>query len=433
LNIAYTSMQAMEPVDGSEIAASSDKSDGKTVALYAHVPFCTAECYYCHYYKQFRKSKSEVDAYLDSLEDELSLHEKRFGGLEAASLYVGGGTPSYMTAEQIDRFFSAIDKHVSVPRGIEVSFEIHPESATEDRLAVLKSHGVNRINIGVESFNDEILASENRRHTAEEARMAFERIRAAGFDNINLDLIYGLKGQTVDMWEETLDEIAKLGPASATMYFLRLKKGTPEYNMWKKYPETFPSDDDLLLMHAMNFERMEDQLGYIQNPVDWFIRNPSYFHTYQDHNWRRSDETELLGIGPSAYSYVDGWQYYNVNDTQKWQAQLDADTLPIWKGENLQGDEPMRRTVMLGIKMGMDRDGFERTYGIDVVNAFSDTWRRLEELGLVTITTDAVELTYLGKLLADEVGQQFYSDTMKRRMAAIDPTLVSTTWPQFNP
>lgn len=432
LNIAYPSMQAMAEVN-SEQTTSSNAKTGKTVALYAHVPFCTAECYYCHYYKQFAKSSDTVDGYLEGIEQELDMHEKRFGGLQAASVYIGGGTPSYMNPNQIDRLFTSIKSRVAFQDGIEVSFEMHPESATEDKLEVLSKHGVNRINIGVESFNNTLLAKENRRHTAEEAVETFERIKTADFRNVNLDLIYGLKEQTVAMWEDSLDQIATLQPASTTMYYLRLKRGTPEYNLWRVRPQTFPTDYELLLMHAMNFEHMEGELGYLQNPVDWYIKDKSLFHQYQDHNWRRSDETELLGIGPSAYSYVDGWQYYNVNDTGRWLTTLANGDLPIWRGERLEGDERLRRTVMLGMKMGMDRPAFKQTYGKDVVEAFPEIWEQLAQLGLVEIKLDAVDLTYTGKLFADEVGQQFYSDTMKRRMAKIDPVLVSTTWPQFNP
>lgn len=439
LNIAYPSMQAMNDVSAAEVISSNSKTNGNTVALYTHVPFCTAECYYCHYYKKFGQSQDHIDEYLDGIESELEAQERRFGGLKAASVYVGGGTPSYMNADQIDRLFTTMKSHVAIPAGTEISFEMHPESVTDDRLAVLEEHGVNRINIGVESFNDAILADENRRHTSADAIAAFQRAREAGFRNINLDLIYGLKGQTVPLWEESLDQIAKLQPASTTMYYLRLKRGTPEFKLWKKDPSTFPTDYELSLMHAMNFERMEGELGYTQNPTDWFIRDSSFFHTYQDHNWRKTDEIDLLGIGPSAYSYVggvdgvDGWQYYNVNDTGKWQDALKRGELPIWKGEHLTDDEPMRRTVMLGIKMGMDRSAFVKTYGIDVVDAFPETWERLKNLGLVEIKSESIDLTYAGKLFADEVGQQFYSDAMKGRMAAIDPELVSTTWPQFNP
>jgi oxygen-independent coproporphyrinogen-3 oxidase len=430
LNIAYPSMQAMSEVTADQVVSADKPATGRTMATYIHVPFCTAECYYCSYYHLFAQSEDAVDKYLDGIEQETAGQERRFGGLEAASLYIGGGTPSYMTANQIDRLFTSLERHIEIPDGVEISFEMHPETVTDDRLAVLQQHGVNRINIGVESFNEAVLSGENRRHTAEEAVAAFEKAKATGAA-INLDFIYGLRGDTVHSWEQTLDKVASLQPDSTTMYYLRLKRGTPEHNLWKTSPETFPTDDELLLMHAMNFERMAET-GYTQNPTDWFIRDPRYFHVYQDHNWRRTDEVGLLGIGPSAYSYVDGWQSYNVNDTARWQGSLEKGVLPIWRGEHLTGDDPMRRTIMLGIKMGMDRPAFERTYGIDVVAAFPEIWEKLVGLGLITINQDTVDLTYAGKLFADEVGHQFYSDPMKTRMAAIDPELVSTTWPQFN-
>lgn len=186
-------------------------------------------------------------------------------------------------------------------------------------------------------------------------------------------------------------------------------------------------------MHAMNFEKMEGELGYIQNPVDWFIKDPKYFHDYQDHNWRRSDEVELLGIGASSYSYLNGWQFYNSNDTERYLRLVSMGQFPIWKGEYLEAEERMRRTLMLGLKMGIERQSFRELYGLDVLELCPSDWEKLFDLGLVRINSEAVTLTYAGRLFADEVGQQFYSDKMKRRMASIDPELVSTTWPQFNP
>ena len=433
LNIAYPSMQAMPEVHQHDVYPAEHMSpDGRDVALYVHVPFCTAECYYCHYYKEFRQSGDRVDAYLDGVEVELAQHRKRLGPIRAQSVYIGGGTPSYLQPSQIERLFDSIRSNVSLAEGAEVSFEAHPESTDKERLATLRANGVNRLNIGIESFEDSLLAAENRRHTAQEALSAIALAETFGFKSVNLDLIYGLKDQTVAMWEHTLDVMAGLAPTSATMYYLRLKQKTPEHSLYKKSPERFPSEKDVLLMHAMNFERMESELGYIQKPVDWYIRDSSYFHTYQDHNWRRSDETELLGVGASAYSYMNGWQYYNVNHTGRYLEALAAGNLPIWRGEFLDQEEKMRRTVMLGIKMGMDRAGFQRTYGIDVVEAFPDEWQSLQDLGLTSITADQVELTDMGKLLADEVGQAFYSEPMRARMEAVDPGLVSTTWPNLN-
>lgn len=435
LNIAYPSLQAMGEVNELTVYDASHErinESPRRVGLYVHIPYCTAECYYCHYYKVFGASEEEVSSYIDTVDQELAQHERREGAIEAASIYIGGGTPSYLREQQIKKLFASIHQHIKVNDRAEVSFEMHPESATEEKLAMLKSVGVNRINLGVESFNDELLKGENRRHTAADAINAYHRIRKAGFDNVNLDLIYGLKGHTVQLWEKTLNTLASIQPPSATLYYLRLKQGTPEYQLWKRYPSSFPSDEALLLMHAMNLERMEKQSGYIQKPVDWFIRDAGIFHTYQDINWRRSDETELLGIGASAYSYVNGWQYYNVNDTGRYIQAVRNGNLPIWRGERLDKEESMRRTIMLGIKIGMDRNLFMRTYRTDVYQAFQPTWNKLQELGLIEITDQDITLTYAGALFADEVGQQFYSEKMKRRMSIIDPHLVSTTWPQFN-
>jgi|GEM_PF-321720 len=434
LNIAYPSMQAMEGVSADQVFPSAEASEtGKSdVALYVHVPFCSAECSYCHYYKEFRKPESKVDAFLEGIEAELEVHSGNLGLMNARSVYIGGGTPSYLTPPQMERLFAIIRSRVSIEDSAEVSFEMHPESSDDERLAVLAANGVNRISLGIESFSDQLLLSENRRHTRQEAIDALNRARALGFSNINFDLIYGLKGQTIAGWEDTLDTIGALQPSSATLYYLRIKRSTPEYNLFRLHPERFPTDEALMLMHAMTFEHLEGDLGYTQNPVDWFIKDPKYFHTYQDHNWRKSDETELLGIGPSAYSYMNGWQYYNINDTDKYLQQVSQGKLPVWRGEHLEGDERMRRTIMLGIKMGMDRRHFQDTYDADVVDTFPGEWDMLSRLGLVEVGPDSVMLTYMGKLLADEVGKTFYSDQMRQRMATVDPHMVSTTWPQIN-
>lgn len=433
LNIAYPSLQVMGLISPSQVYPSSPREKGRRVALYVHIPFCTAECYYCHYYKKFAQSHAQVDDYLKAIEKELALYKIILGDLNVESIYIGGGTPSYLTPEQIKYLFNTIYAHTFVSSTAEVSFELHPESTTPARLDMLVHKGVNRFNIGIESFEDSLLKNENRRHTALQAIEAYQAALRTGVNNINLDLIYGLKDQQLEGWEYNLDQVGILKPTSVTTYYLRLKRGTPEYKLWKLRKDTFPSDAELLLMHAMTFERMEHELGYSQLPVDWYIRQEQFFHQYQDYNWRRSDEVELLGLGASAYSYVNGWQYYNVNDNYRYQQALDRGELPIWKGERLEGDEPMRRTVMLGLKIGIIRRSFEQLYGIDVVDAFAPTWERLVALDLIAISPEAVQLTYVGKLFADEVGQQFYSDQVKQRMSVIDPELVSTTWPQFNP
>ncbi|MFN8392858.1 MAG: coproporphyrinogen-III oxidase family protein [Bdellovibrionota bacterium] len=433
LNIAYPSMQIMGERNSEQVLGNMSRPDmSRGIALYVHVPFCKANCYYCHYYKLFHQSRERVRSYLAALAAELQLLEQAYGPLEARSVYIGGGTPTYLTADEIRDLFQIIRRSVTIAGDAEVSLELHPESGDDERLTAIRECGVNRLSMGVESFDDVILKKEHRRHTGDDVRRIYGRAAQLGFSSINLDLIYGLQRQTLDNWESTLDGFCELRPTSCTMYYLRLKRGTPEFNLWVAGREGFPPEDELLLMHAMNFERMECELGYVQNPVDWFIRDDQHFHIYQDHNWRRSDEIPLIGCGPSAYSAVGGWQYYNVNDLDRWMATLGEGRLPIWRGEQLSSDERMRRTIMLGIKCSIDRALFVRTYGQDPYEAFRPQWDQLSALGLVTIAPEALRLTHHGKLFADEVGRQFYSDAILARMGRVEPELVSTTWPQFN-
>lgn len=436
LNISYPSLQVMQPIDPVSIfdaAENSDQSEVRKVAVYVHIPFCTANCHYCHYFKTFNKPESYVNTYLDSLEREVAMYAGMLGNLHAGSVYIGGGTPSFLSPGQIRQLFLILNKYVTIPEGTEISFEVHPENADTALFQVLMEVGVNRINIGVETFDDKILAQERRRHTVLQAVDAYDLAIHHGFDNINLDFIYGLKGQTLDIWEENLHYIAELQPASACMYYLRLKRGTSEYKAFQHYPELFPTEDELLLMHIMSFESMDD-LGYRQDTVDWFIRENRYFHVYQDQNWQKTDRTELLGLGASAYSYINGIQYYNINDVDIYNTQLHSGTWPIWKGECLSSkDERMRRALMLGLKSRVSRTYFRDVFGVDVVKQFPETFEKLSRLELLHIGPEFLNLTYTGKLFADEVGKEFYSAAMKRRMNDVPPELISTTFKFLNP
>lgn len=431
LNIAYPSLQAMGNIEPG-IVVNAIPSVGHKVALYIHIPFCTRLCYYCHYYKVFGAAQPLVEAYLAALMTEITLYAQAFGGIEAESIYIGGGTPSYLTSHQIKRIFDHIRRHVTVSPNAEITFEMHPESVTFDRLETLRASGVNRISMGVESFNDIILASENRGHTSDEALRAYEAIMGAGFENVNLDLIYGLRHQTLAIWEENLNRICELKPASMCAYYLRVKTSTPDAKLYYGGADGFPSEEDLLLMHIMTFEAMK-KVGYEQLIVDWFFKSDRHFHKYQDHNWRQTDRVPLLGLGASAYSYLDGIQYYNINDIAKYIELLNKGRLPVWRGEALPLDERMRRTAVLGLKMGIDRQDFSSTHGIDFYEQFPSTTKCLEELGLLHVTPESVRLTYLGALFADEVCRQYYSPSIKQRMATVDPLLISTTHPKFNP
>jgi coproporphyrinogen III oxidase-like Fe-S oxidoreductase len=186
-------------------------------------------------------------------------------------------------------------------------------------------------------------------------------------------------------------------------------------------------------MHASTLEHMA-RAGYTQHIVDWFFRDNKFFHSYQQHNWQRTDAITLLGIGASAYSYVDGLQYYNVNDIGEYCRRVNEHRLPIERGEDLPTvEEQMRRALMLGLKFVIDRVEWRNLYGCDVVNTFFDEMALLRKLHLISINDSFVQLTDNGSLFADEIGQLFYSATIRHRMNLVQPTRRSTTLPHINP
>jgi oxygen-independent coproporphyrinogen-3 oxidase len=433
LNITYPSLQILGTI-APETTAQAIKvgTAGRRVALYVHVPFCTAACFYCHYYKVFHPSQDTVEDTVSALAAELQMYRKLCGHLRYSAIYVGGGTPSYLSESQIARLFRAIDDVGDRDNTTEVSFEVHPESATEAKLQLLAELGVTRMSMGVESFSERMLQQENRRHTAAEAIDSYHRAKAAGLPQVNIDLIYGMRDQFVNEWSDTLTALAELMPDSATAYYMRLRRKIPELYTWTKDPSRFSSDEEMMVMHAMTVLRLEEDLDYREHPVDWFIRPGTPMHSYQDYNWRLSDSTPLIGVGPSAYSYVGGVQYYNINDVDRYLETIGRSEFPIWRGEQLSVDDRIRRMLVLGLKVGIDLAYAQEAFDADVLELFRRDWDKLQELSLVAVENGWLRLTALGRLLADEVGRTFYSTDVQRRMASIDQFLISTTAPTLN-
>jgi oxygen-independent coproporphyrinogen III oxidase len=433
LNISYPSMQAMNEIDPRRIEEKY-KANGekRSVALYIHIPFCSGLCYYCHYYKVIGRHQM-VDPYLAAISAELLNYKRMSPDLEARSIYVGGGTPSFLNSHQIRMLFASIRKAIEISPTAEISFEVHPENANPELLMCLREMGVNRLNFGVESFDDAILQTEHRRHTSKMAADAITLAKDCGFDNINIDLIYGLRHQSVEGWIKSIATATALEPASVCAYYLRIKETTPIYKAFiKDGQKEFPTEDENLLMHLATLKHMS-HVNYSQLIVDWFFRDQKYFHTYQMDNWQRTDATPLLGIGASAYSYIDGVQYYNINDLEEYCLRISSGKSPVNKGEILEsGAEKARRALMLGLKCKVDLKYFINQYDIDIVEYFSDQFSILQKFGLINIYSNTVELSPAGTLFADEIGQMFYSAPMQARMDLISKSKVSTTLPHIN-
>jgi len=305
-----------------------------------------------------------------------------------------------------------------IKAGAEVTVEAAPETITcaggEEKLQTLIQNGINRLSIGFQTFDDNILKSLGRRHDSRQAAESYGLARKAGFDNINIDLIMGLPGQTLEIWSNDLERIGRLGPASVTCYPLSIKQSAGLWWMFQRERQMFPSKENVLIMHIMANEFFSE-LGYGQRPVWWFAKNPGYVYRQQIHKWGEAGESIALGV--SGYSFINGFQYFNCNTIPRYLEAVENGNLPICRGVKLPEEDLMRRLVLFGLKTGLSKALFKSKFGKMPKDVFGTVWEKLENLGLVEEDGETVRLSYKGMLFADEVSREFYSESVKKAIA----------------
>ena len=279
------------------------------LGIYVHVPFCRSKCQYCDFYSLACKDDSLMDSYLDAV----CAHIKEAGalapGYKVDSVYFGGGTPSYFGADALAIILTTIRRNFDVTGDAEITFEANPDSVSDRLLHRLRAEGFNRVSLGVQSDSDEMLKKLGRPHTYAQAVTALQRIRKAGFRNVSLDLMYGLPGQTLRDWQETLENVLKLGPEHMSCYGLKVEEGTPLYEI--KDAVDLPGDDAQADMYLAAVEALRGH-GFRQYEISNFSRKG----LYSRHNMKYWTGGEYLGFGPSASSDFAGKRFTLVKDLQ---------------------------------------------------------------------------------------------------------------------
>ena len=286
------------------------KRQNKTsLGLYVHVPFCRSKCQYCDFYSLPCKDDKLMDGYLDAV----CAHIKEAGSLapnhKVDTVYFGGGTPSFFGAEGMAIILTTIRRNFDVDNNAEITFEANPDSISEKLLHRLRAEGFNRVSLGIQCDDDEILKKLGRPHTYAQAVTAYQRIRKAGFRNVSVDLMYGLPGQTLADWQETLDNVLKLLPEHISCYGLKVEEGTPLYEY--KDAANLPGDDLQADMYLAAVEMLRSR-GYRQYEISNFARKG----LYSRHNMKYWTGGEYLGFGPSASSDFAGKRFILSRDLQ---------------------------------------------------------------------------------------------------------------------
>lgn len=360
---------------------------GIAAGLYVHVPFCSVKCFYCDF-TAFAGQQRTVGRYLAALEAEARLMPPRI----PETLYIGGGTPSELSADDIARLFELIHGAYPGSRFREVTFEGNPESLDPRKLAALKDSGVTRLSLGLQTADDALLKLIGRRHGVKDFLAVFRAARRAGIPALNVDLMYGLPGQSPASHLASLDLVLGLGPEHLSLYGLQVEDRTL---FGKRGVE--PDEDLGREMFESSLEAIA-RAGYRQYEISNFAR-PGFESEHNRIYWR---DGEYLGLGCGAASHLDGVRSANADRLIPYCEAVEAGRRPIAESESLSGQEKLGETVMLGLRLieGLDLSP-------EMETAFAGSWRRLLGRGLIGREGPRVRLTREGVFLANEVFREF--------------------------
>jgi oxygen-independent coproporphyrinogen-3 oxidase len=374
--------------------------DSKNPGLYLHIPFCLTRCSYCSFYSQ--TDVSLVPDFIGALEKEMEMAAAGFSSL-FDTVYIGGGTPSVLSPRQIERILAAIEKTFSLRRGTEFTLEANPGDLDLSLLRSLKNLGIHRLNLGVQSFDPHTLNFLGRRHTVEEAVKSMDAAREAGFDCIGLDLIYGVPGQPLDSWRDTLIRALTFYPEHLSCYELTLEDDTPLEESCRRGNVPLPGEDELLQFFLNTSEMLED-CGYLHYEVSNFARGSKYVSRHNQKYW---DHTPYLGLGPSAHSFSGSARWWNIRSLPGYLEALQSGKLPIEGKEILTREQLRMETWFLALRTrkGLYIEDFRSQYGEDFLSRNSEILKTMQEQGHLVLEDGHLRPTRTGLALADSLAR----------------------------
>lgn len=398
------------------------KEEKEPFALYVHLPFCVKKCTFCFYFSISNCRKKYIENYLSYLKKEIKLlSKKRYLQLrKVSSIYWGGGTPTLLEERQITALMGYLKDNFEIMPNAEITCETTPEAAKMRKIECLLKNGFNRLSIGVQVFNDDLLKSYGRLYTSKKAIDVFKMSQMVGFRHINIDLMFGLAGQSPSIWKKSLEITEDLMPTNVTTYpFLDTRDVSV---MSKKSKEHLPSEEERLLMHTMAIERFVDS-GYVQICPYQFISSWEYPYRQQEH---KAKSSEIYALGVSGHSFINNVDFHNCRSLPNYYQILEKGRLPIERGRKLNIKEQMIRFVVMGLqktsginreKGGVDKALFQRMFGLSVNEIFKKELEVLKNIGLISESGRYIHLTYLGLLYPQETSLFFYLKKDKKKIS----------------
>ena len=370
----------------------------KPTSAYVHIPFCTQICYYCDFSKVFIKNQP-VDSYLEHLLEEFQSYDIQ----KLRTLYIGGGTPTALSASQLEVLLNGLTKNLDLSALEELTIEANPGDLDADKIAVLKNSAVNRVSLGVQTFDDKMLKKIGRSHLEKDIYENIDRLKLAGFDNISIDLIYALPGQTMEQVKDNVAKAIGLDIPHMSLYSLILENHTVFMNRMRRGKLPLPKEE----LEAEMFEYIIAELeksGFEHYEISNFSK-PGF---ESRHNLMYWDNAEYYGIGAGASGYVNGVRYKNHGPIRHYLSAVEEGNARITE-EHLSQKEQMEEEMFLGLrkKSGVSMARFEEKFGRSFDGLYGEIVKDLVQQGLMQIEGDRVRMTKRGLFLGDTVAERF--------------------------
>lgn len=382
-----------------------------SAALYIHTPFCIKRCSYCDFYSELYRPEF-AEKFARALTAEIALYSNHpvFSNSDIGTIYMGGGTPSVLPIQSIDKILQHIIDSFPLKSQCEITVEINPETIDLDYLRNLRNIGVNRLSIGAQSFSDEELNILGRIHDAAQARKSIEQARQAGFDNLSLDLIFAIPGQRLKDWERSLKQAIQLSPEHLSMYCLTVEPGTLLQKKISNGTLRKADDETERAMYLKSIERLNSS-GFRHYEISNFAKPGMECR----HNKKYWDGSPYLGLGPSAHSYWPGFRRWNVADVAEYFSLISAGELPVHGSEKLSDEQQIFEFIMLSLRTaeGVNMQKFEKRFGFRFEEKYKRTIEELHnahENPLIRADAKYFSLTTEGFVLYDEICSHFISE-----------------------
>ncbi|WP_142414546.1 radical SAM family heme chaperone HemW [Hathewaya massiliensis] len=373
----------------------------KEKSLYIHIPFCSKKCLYCDF-SSFAGIEYLMDDYVDALCTELLLYKDLY---KFKTIFIGGGTPTFLNIKNLKKLGEVIDK-LTKETDLEFTMEANPGTFDLEKLQVMKLMGVNRLSIGVQSYNNNLLDKLGRIHTIETFKENYKLAREVGFDNINLDLMFGLPAQKVKDWDKTLENIVGLNPEHISCYSLIIEEGTPFYNMYKER-EGLPEEDEERVMYNHALEFLKNN-GYEHYEISNFAKAKKQCR----HNLAYWELKDYLGCGSAAHSFIDGYRIENISSVNEYISRIKAGEKPIKSTHKNSIKESVEEFMFMGLRKieGIDKEHFVELFNTDVHSLYDEVIKKYKSLNLLEEDQVNLKLTKKGIEFSNIVMSEFILD-----------------------